>query len=252
MKVLFLDESGDHNLSVIDPQYPLFILGGVIADQEYAEGEMTAKMDALKSSVFGRTDLVIHTADMARNRNGFERMIEPKFRERVYGALNELMRELRYTVVACAIRKDDHLARYGVAALDPYLLSLDVLVERFCFELGGAGKGVIVAEKRDPILDRQLDLAWLSLKIQGTRFLKAKEIESRVIGLNQRAKSDNITGLQLADLVVSPIGRHLLGKREHDDFRIVRDKLRRSWRGEYRGYGLVVLPKEEGPAPATQ
>ena len=29
MKVLFLDESGDHNLSVIDPQYPMFVLGGV-------------------------------------------------------------------------------------------------------------------------------------------------------------------------------------------------------------------------------
>ena len=30
MKVLFLDESGDHNLSVIDPSYPIFVLGGVI------------------------------------------------------------------------------------------------------------------------------------------------------------------------------------------------------------------------------
>ncbi len=39
MKVLFLDESGDHNLSVIDPQYPMFVLGGVIVDKAYAEGE---------------------------------------------------------------------------------------------------------------------------------------------------------------------------------------------------------------------
>ena len=41
MNILFLDESGDHNLSKIDVQYPLFVLGGVITDQEYAEGEMT-------------------------------------------------------------------------------------------------------------------------------------------------------------------------------------------------------------------
>ncbi|MHB8782940.1 MAG: DUF3800 domain-containing protein [Desulfobacteria bacterium] len=40
MKILFLDESGDHNLSVIDPQYPLFVLGGVIVDKDYAESEM--------------------------------------------------------------------------------------------------------------------------------------------------------------------------------------------------------------------
>ena len=32
------------------------------------------------------------------------------------------MRHLDYTVVAGAIRKDAHLAAYGVAALDPYVL----------------------------------------------------------------------------------------------------------------------------------
>jgi hypothetical protein len=33
VKVMFLDESGDHNLTVIDPQYPIFVLGGIIADR---------------------------------------------------------------------------------------------------------------------------------------------------------------------------------------------------------------------------
>ena len=37
MKTLFLDESGSHNLAVIDPQYPLFVLGGVILEQTYLE-----------------------------------------------------------------------------------------------------------------------------------------------------------------------------------------------------------------------
>ena len=169
MKVLFLDESGDHNLSVIDPQYPMFVLGGVIMDQAYAEGPLTDAMNAFKREMFGRTDIVLHTADITRNRNGFERLQDPLFRKRFCECLNSLMSDLRYTVVACAIRKNDHLARYGVAALDPYLLSLDVLVERFCFDIGRiAGRGVIVAEKRDPTLDRQLELACLNLKIQGT------------------------------------------------------------------------------------
>ena len=212
MKILFLDESGDHNLSIIDPQYPLFVLGGVILDKAYAEGELTSRLDALKRDVFGRTDLILHTADMARNRNGFERMIAPDFRAHVYGALNAVVRDLKFTAVACVIRKDEHLARYGLAALDPYLLCLNVLVERFCFELGKSGSGVIVAEKRGPTLDRELDIAWLSLKIQGTRYAKATDIETRIAGLSLRAKSENVAGLQLADLVVSPIGRHVLGK----------------------------------------
>ena len=41
MQILFLDESGDHNLSVIDPAYPLFVLGGVIIDKNYAENELS-------------------------------------------------------------------------------------------------------------------------------------------------------------------------------------------------------------------
>jgi hypothetical protein len=244
MKVLFLDESGDHNLAVIDPQYPLFVLGGVIVDKDYAEGELTAELNQFKEEVFGTRAIVLHTADIARNRYGFERMQETAFRERFYRSLNALMRRLNYSVVACVVRKDEHLSRYGVAALDPYLLSLDVLVEQFCLDIGDVtGGGVVVAEKRDPILDRQLDVAWLNLKIQGTRFLQAKAIGKRLLGLNLRDKAENVAGLQLADLVVSPIGRHVLGKPPKEDWSIVQAKLRRGPKRNYEGYGLIILPK---------
>ena len=43
-KILFLDESGDHNLTKIDQTHPIFVLGGVIADKKYAEGEMSEKV----------------------------------------------------------------------------------------------------------------------------------------------------------------------------------------------------------------
>ena len=78
---------------------------------------------------------------------------------RFYAALNRVMRELDYKVVACALKKDAHVAAYG-----------------------------------------------------------------------------------LADLVVSPIGRFVAGLSPREDFEIVREKLRRR-DGEYRGAGLVILPK---------
>lgn len=101
MKALFLDESGDHNLTAIDPTYPVFVLGGVIVDHEYADGELTDRVRQFKRDLFGRDDIIPHTGDLARNRNGFERMKEPDFRQRVYDGLNELMRTLEYKVVAC-------------------------------------------------------------------------------------------------------------------------------------------------------
>ncbi len=80
MKVLFLDESGDHNLSVIDPQYPMFVLGGVIMEVDYAKGALTDALNDFKRRMLGRTDIVLHTADIVRNRGGFERMKDPAFR----------------------------------------------------------------------------------------------------------------------------------------------------------------------------
>jgi len=72
MKILFLDESGDHNLSVIDHEYPLFVLGGVIVDQAYAEGEMAEQIQDFKRRLFGRVDLILHTADIKGRRGEIE------------------------------------------------------------------------------------------------------------------------------------------------------------------------------------
>lgn len=244
MKILFLDESGDHNLSVIDPSYPLFVLGGVIMDEIYAREVLTPRIAAFKQELFGRDDLILHTADITRNRNGFERLKDAGFRTEFYDRLNALMRELDYHVVACAIRKDEHLARYGMAALDPYLMSLDILVERFCMDIGDVeDDGLIVTERRGPTLDHELELAWLNLKIQGTRFMQAKQVERRVQSLNLKSKSANVAGLQLADLVVTPIGRNVLGKPVKEDYAIVESRFRRSPHGRIDGYGLMVLPK---------
>jgi len=117
-------------------------------------------------------------------------------------------------------------------------------VERFGFELGPAGTGVIVAEQRDATLDRQLELAWLDLKISGTANLSPSAINRRIQSLNLRGKTDNIAGLQLADLVVSPIGRHVAGKTAREDFRIIEAKFRRDAHGNYDGHGLVILPTQ--------
>lgn len=75
-KILFLDESGDHNLTAVDSQHPIFVLGGIIVNEEYAFGEMTGKLNKFKEEVFGTKNITLHTADFTRQKNGFERMKE--------------------------------------------------------------------------------------------------------------------------------------------------------------------------------
>ena len=60
--------------------------------------------------------------------------------------------------------------------------------------------------------------------------------------LDLRTKTAGEAGLELADLVVSPIGRHVIGKPPREDWVIVSEKLRRR-DGTWRGAGLVVLPR---------
>ena len=128
MKVLFLDESGDHNLTVIDDNYPVFVLGGVIA------------------------------------------------------------------------------------------------------------------EKRGDPLDREVEDTWRILRTRGSRYAEADVIHESIHSLELRDKKENIAGLQLADLVASPIGRHILGKPDKGDWQIVEEKFRRGPDGRTDNYGLFIFP----------
>ena len=216
-------------------------------EDEYAESHLTKVLKEFKQEMFGSAEIVIHTADITRNRNRFELMKDASFRSRFYCRLNGLMRNLQYSVVACVIQKDKHRRRYGETALDLYSTSLGVLVERFCLEVCNLPSGgVIVAESRGPALDSDLMLAWSRLKSHGTRYLKGAAIEDWIGDLRLRTKNDEIAGLELADLVVSPIGRHVLGKRDKEDWEIVERKLLCGAQGQVEGHGLVILPKDNG------
>jgi hypothetical protein len=51
--------------------------------------------------------------------------------------------------------------------------------------------------------------------------------------------------MQLADLIVTPVGRGVLKLPTKDDEvsrRVIKKKFRRGLLGQHRGYGLVVLP----------
>src|SRR5450759_5232945 len=131
---------------------------------------MQTAVRRFKRDIVGHEDVALHTADIVRQRGAFAVLVDPQRRRLFHDRLNALMRQLDYSVVACAIRKDAHLAAYGVAALDPYTLSLNILAERFCFALADARDGepgVIVAERRDQTLDSALLASWQHLRERG-------------------------------------------------------------------------------------
>lgn len=246
MKLMFIDESGHHNLDPdkIDPKYPIFVLSGCIFEESYYKEEVVPNFNTLKMDFFGSDGIILHTLEMTRpskyKENRFAKLINAEFRKNFYKALNTLLETVEFTLVSCVIRKPAHLEKYGVAALDPYLLSFNTLLDGFIKVLPKGEQGKIIAEKRDDILDNQLELAWLNLKINGTENVRGSVIKKKVEHLYMIPKSANEAGLQIADLVANPLGRHVLGIKKSEpghevDYAVLEKKL--------SSLGLTILPK---------
>ncbi|HOV39935.1 MAG TPA: DUF3800 domain-containing protein [Spirochaetales bacterium] len=239
---LFLDESGDHSLQKIDPQYPVFVLGGLIVNNEDLLSIIEPEIKEFKKSFFGREDIILHTADICRNKNGFEQMKEAYFRNHFLKELNALMARLPYIVVACVIKKNELLQRYQENAKNPYEYALHVLVERFVMEARSrTTHGEIIAESRDHAENKHLLEEWDRVCSMGTSYVRGEEVSQRVKGFSLIEKSKNTIGLQLADLIVSPIGRKIIKKKAREDWEIISGKFRRGEKG-VKGYGLIILP----------
>lgn len=243
VKLLFLDESGNHQLDRINKDYPVFVLGGIILDRTYARTVVEPRLSALKLEFFGRDDIVLHTTEIVRKQNHFATLEDPVLYEQFLEALTQLMSDVEYEVIACVIKKHAYAERYGAEGLNPYHFSLGILVERFAIDIGPVTNGgLVVVERRRPDLDVALERAWQRLRNTGTPRMSAADLDDRIIDLSVKDKSLNLAGLQLADLVVSPIGRAAIGKPTRADWDVVKSKLRRR-NGTYQDHGLVILPR---------
>lgn len=244
MKTMSLDESGDHNLKQINPNYPIFVLAGVIVESDAAEDEMREGLEALKMEFFGNADFPLHTREMKRHLRAFHWLkYDAEMRNLFESRLNELMDSLNYTAVACVIDKRTYLERSAGSVRDPYLLGLGVLVEQFCAVVGQVrAGGRIIAEARRPQLDRRLMEEWKALRIAGTGNLRGATIRRRLTTLAIRPKTDLVPSLEVADFVASPIGRIATAKPVGKEWDVVRRKLRKGPDGAIEGFGIIRIP----------
>lgn len=166
-------------------------------------------------------------------------------REQFYTGLNKIIKETEFNLIACIVDKKEHIKHYK-NALDPYLLSLKVILEGFIMCLKESKeKGIVVAESRGTQLDNQLNLAFLDLKISGTRYLRPSDVADNITDFRIRKKEANIAGLQLIDSIITPIGRRYLNKKNHYlVYDVIKGKFRKHECGKYTGYGLIILPRK--------
>lgn len=241
MKIMFLDESGDHSLEKVDNTYPIFVLAGCIFDFDYYHSIVEPSIQALKRKHFGNADIILRSYDIRKQKKDFAVLVDKNKREGFYADLNKEMSGLKYTIIAAAINKHDFKRQYSDPA-DPYHLCFRFIMERAIMFIGREKESLMFRiESRETHNDRKLAGEYENFK-KGTPIFKVEEIQSKFADLSFNQKSQNVIGMQVADLVAYPIGKWIMdGKRENKAFDIVKTKIH-SKGGNILGYGLKVFP----------
>jgi hypothetical protein len=127
--------------------------------------------------------------------------------------LLRIVLETDFTVITVVLDKQKHAEQYKEWRYDPYHYCMSVLLERYVLYLDKKGlRGDMLAESRDGKENMRLKRAFRQLDENGTQYIAQKKI-SKVLTSKEikiKLKTNNIAGLQLADLLAHPSRREVL------------------------------------------
>jgi hypothetical protein len=188
MKLMFLDESGDHSLEKIDATYPVFVLAGCVFDFDYYHSVVEPAIQALKRKHFGNSDIILRSYDIRKQKGSFSILVDKKKREEFYADLNKEMIGLKYVIIAAAINKHDFKKQYS-APNNPYHLCFRFIMERAIMFIGREKESLMFRiESRETHNDRKLAGEYEDFK-KGTPIFKTEEIQSKFADLSFNQKS---------------------------------------------------------------
>jgi hypothetical protein len=228
---LFIDETGDHNLSNIDQNFPIFMIGGVlISKKEYLVFQ--EKIQNFKNKFFKKNEVILHSRDIRKVNPPFQILFDLKVKEEFYNKLNQIIIETDFLINPVAIMKKRHIKKYGKFAENPYGLSLNFLMERVVFDCEGiadCSELEVVIEQRGKKEDSELLKVYQSVISNGTSYVESIRFGKIFTKIDFKNKMDNDEGLQLSDLVSYPVARKILNSEKlNPAYNILKAKIRKS------------------------
>lgn len=255
--ILYLDESGDHTVSNSNDIGKRYLgLGGPFINVRDLN-TIELGLDSLKMGhlPFDRGLPVLHRKDIMQQRGAFSCLRDPIKRCAFDSAIAGFLQDMRYTIIGVVIDKNAHAEKSYRSLTNAYHYCLHALVERYCGYLDYfGGTGHIVAESRGKVEDYQLRAAYRDVYTEGTQFLRREVAQKSLWSpeIEIRKKHENVTGLQMADLIISPVTRDILLQSGRIAslgslftarvVAILENKYNRKLHsGEIKGYGRVLL-----------
>ena len=238
--IVFVDESGDHSLDVINPQYPVFVLTFCILPIRAYVEQVTPAVRGLKFELFGHDQVILHEHAIRKKTGSFAQLNKER-RDLLLLRLTEIIAAAPMTLVAVVINKVRHKARYTTPE-HPYHLALKYGLERVNDFLAHQGQGerttTVVCEARGAKEDKEIELAFRRVCDGDNRSRTAYPLSIVVAD-----KKSNSEGLQLADLVARPVGLHVMRPGQANRaWAVLETKLFTGRKGMTQGNGLKVFP----------
>lgn len=239
--LVFVDESGDHSLTSIDPIYSVFVLAFVMVRKaDYIE-KITPDLQRFKMRYWGHDEIVLHEHEIRKPRDSFSFLMERRIREQFIGELSDLMASLPATIVAVVIDKPAFAHHHSLEAR-AYDHAMEAGLNVVYLHLAELGqeerKTPVVVERRGRREDLDLELSFRRFCDTGNAHGCNLPLELVMV-----PKTANSAGLQLADLVARPIGiHHLRPSQPNRAFEIIQGKLHRCPQGLIHDRGLILIP----------
>ena len=208
---IYIDEVGNPDIdSSDDPNHRFLSLTGVIAELGYTEKVIHPQMEALKTKYFHShpdDPVIFHRKEMVNAKPPFESLQTQQTREQFDCELLGLLSSWDYTVITVCLDKRKHKEIYTTWRYDPYHYCLAVLLERFALFLRRKdARGDVIAESRGGKEDKRLKDSFSRLWQNGTEYINADIFRQALTSkeLKVKPKANNISGLQLADILAHP------------------------------------------------
>jgi Protein of unknown function (DUF3800) len=206
--IIYVDESGDHQLEAIDSDYPIFVLAFCLVKKSDYISSITPAIQRFKFKFFGHDMIVLHEQEIRKAVFPFNFLTNKDIRDTFISDLNQIVEKAPFTVLASVIHKQEHV-KQSPDPENPYNVSLKHCLE-MAFEFLKEQETTlqltyVVVESRGKREDQALELAFRRT-CQGENRWKAV----LPFALEFADKKRNSSGLQLADLIARPIGRHFL------------------------------------------
>jgi hypothetical protein len=214
---MYVDEVGNPDLEGSEnPLHRFLSLTGVIIDLQHVGETLHPQMEGLKALYFGShpdEPVVLHRKELLYGRYPFQALRDPDMRSRFDADLLAFLKEWEYTVISVCLDKKMHRETYKVWRYDPYHYCLALLLERYTFFLEQRkAQGDVMAESRGGKEDIRLKRSFAGLCHEGTAYVGPDRFQLVLTSkqLKVKPKSNNISGLQLADVVAHPSRNEIL------------------------------------------